>query len=103
MAKHLLTMKEPSLVNYMCAYRGSNNQKCAIGVLIPDKMYTPDMEGQSVYSSHSLVRTALRVLGYNAIFCHRLQEIHDEYFIHRVERLRALAADEGLDTTVLDS
>jgi len=30
-----------------CAYRGRNGTKCAIGILIPDDIYSPNMEGMS--------------------------------------------------------
>jgi len=33
-----------------CAYRGDNNDKCAIGLLIPDAAYDPLIEGVSMYS-----------------------------------------------------
>lgn len=32
----------------MCAYRGKDGTKCAVGALIPDEEYHPDMEGESV-------------------------------------------------------
>lgn len=32
-----------------CAYRGRNGTKCAIGILIPDNMYRPNMEGMSFH------------------------------------------------------
>lgn len=34
---------------YMPAYRGDNATKCAIGCLIPDDQYSPEMEGKRVY------------------------------------------------------
>lgn len=41
--------QEPSMYNVGgCAYRGTNNTKCAIGLLISDKLYTQVLEGQSV-------------------------------------------------------
>ncbi len=48
-ADHLLTQMEQSISdddNY--AYRGENGLKCAIGGLIPDDYYKPEMEGKSV-------------------------------------------------------
>jgi hypothetical protein len=30
-----------------CRYRGPNNTRCAIGMLIPDAEYVPEMEGKS--------------------------------------------------------
>jgi hypothetical protein len=31
-----------------CAYRGENGRTCAVGCLIPDEDYTPEMEGVGV-------------------------------------------------------
>ena len=31
-----------------CAYRGSNGRMCAVGVLIPDEMYSPQLEDKTV-------------------------------------------------------
>jgi hypothetical protein len=33
-----------------CVYRGENGTKCAFGVLIPDALYKPEMEGVNAYS-----------------------------------------------------
>lgn len=42
---HLLTQNERSLNDdARCAYRGENNTKCAIGCLIPDELYKPEMD-----------------------------------------------------------
>lgn len=47
---HLLTQNAKSydVENNMCMYRHPDGLKCAIGVLIPDDAYTPDMEGHTV-------------------------------------------------------
>jgi hypothetical protein len=34
---------------YMCAYRGEDGRKCAVGQLIPDELYTADLEGKGVH------------------------------------------------------
>lgn len=48
-ARHLLTQRSKSvLIGGGCAYRGVAGQKCAIGALIPDKVYTPEIEGMGV-------------------------------------------------------
>lgn len=31
-----------------CAYRGSNNKRCAVGCLLPNDVYQPGMEGRAV-------------------------------------------------------
>lgn len=35
-------------MNRRCKYRGIDNCKCAVGHLIPDNLYDPSMEGQTV-------------------------------------------------------
>ena len=34
----------------VCAYRGRNGTKCAIGILIPDDIYSPNMEGKGFHT-----------------------------------------------------
>ena len=50
--KHLLTQNVRSTEwqgsSPECKYRGDNGTKCAIGALIPDRLYSTDMEGSSV-------------------------------------------------------
>lgn len=52
-ANHLLTQGIPSMrdlpdesghIRQRCAYRGDNGTKCAVGCLIPDDQYDPNME-----------------------------------------------------------
>lgn len=46
--KHLWDQGECSRDPFInaCAYRGRNGTKCAIGILIPDEIYLPEMEGK---------------------------------------------------------
>jgi hypothetical protein len=52
-AKHLLTQNAPATVVYdgpdgdvlHCVYRSPAGLKCAVGVLIPDELYHPGIEG----------------------------------------------------------
>ena len=78
---HLLSMKERSVSGLLdiCAYRGDNGNKCAVGCLISDEIYSGDLEGKSV--EHELVRAALVLsgVGEDSFFLlERLQSIHDE-------------------------
>ena len=47
---HLLTQNARSVTsalpldNRVCLYRGPNNLKCAIGAMIPDSLYDPEMD-----------------------------------------------------------
>ena len=64
-----------------CAYRGDENEKCAIGCIIDDKFYHPSMEKQTAYDykiqwaiSYSLPKYTI-----NEKFLSKLQEIHDGF------------------------
>lgn len=47
---HLLTQKRKSMdpADAFCSYRGTENRSCAIGCLIPDSIYDPDIERLTV-------------------------------------------------------
>lgn len=49
-ATHLITQAKKSRGNFegVCAYRGLDNCKCSIGILIPDNQYNPKLETRSV-------------------------------------------------------
>jgi hypothetical protein len=49
-AAHLMAQARPSLLpsrlgEHVCAYRGEDGTRCAVGVFIPDALYSPDLEG----------------------------------------------------------
>ncbi len=90
-ATHLLTQKKKSIGEDGCSYRGEDNTSCAVGCLIPDSKYTPEIEGagvQGLYTenqTNSLIRLR-KILGEvlnwdfdkeNTIFLRELQYIHD--------------------------
>lgn len=58
-AAHLLNQNRRSVdpVDGLCLYRGGDGRKCAIGCLIPDDLYSPEMENQNLYGP--LIRAAL--------------------------------------------
>ena len=66
-ASHLLTQAERSILPHpvdedpVCAYRGENNLKCAVGCVILDEAYNSEIEGDCVYNSQ--VRAALHNSG----------------------------------------
>lgn len=48
-AKHLLTQNCKALgLDGRCSYRGDAGTKCAVGILISDEEYYPEMEGFNV-------------------------------------------------------
>ena len=46
---HCMEQKERAVGNGLCVYRGPNGTKCAVGCLIPDGLYSKDMEGKCGY------------------------------------------------------
>jgi len=101
-ATHLLKQNEKSmrLDETRCAYRGHAGRTCAVGFLIPDYLYHPDMEGGGVYDA--LVYSALvnfnlvdpdtsYVSGSRAALLSDLQGIHDRVspsgWKHELERM----------------
>ena len=89
---HLLTQNAKSTappINYSndgyCLYRSNNNLKCAIGCLIPDELYNPELEYHDVKSilalSPKLQNYFSDTFGYatdeDDDFLDLLQHIHD--------------------------
>ena len=88
--KHLLTQMKKCYSSdvLFCRYR-HGDLKCAIGALIPDAIYSPNMEGKNVgrlLHSSVEVRKALDVdpanLG-DVQFLADLQSVHDLYEPHQ--------------------
>lgn len=84
--KHLKKQNHPALNNSgTCVYRTKNGLKCAIGCLIPKKLYTLELEGESIYGLRDLYGTpklknilpkvGIKKQSYK--LCENLQEIHD--------------------------
>ena len=83
--KHLLTQKRRSEGKRGCAYRGKDGDMCAVGCLISDKAYDPEIEGHSVF--HLRVQETLAESGvptYNRMkfLLADLQYLHDECSIN---------------------
>ena len=80
--QHLWDQGECSYNESGCAYRGANGTKCALGILIPDELYHPDMEGLSF---HQLCRK-FDAVAYLPEICAivpvgaTLQDLHDGLF-----------------------
>lgn len=84
-----------------CYYRGPNNTKCFVGVLIPDSMYSPDMEGVSAGDMIKKYPGLLEYLSINTdkdlSFLDELQNVHDSYPPNRwEEELSLLARVHGI-------
>lgn len=68
----------PFMRKLPCAYRSNDGCKCAAGVLIPDHLYSPSMEGTPAGSPFQPVGELLASLGYNLELVGTLQQAHDE-------------------------
>lgn len=94
-SKHLLTQNTQSVFGggALCAYRGSQGRKCAIGVLISDEDYKPEMEGMrvsAVLNEFSAVADKLKDV--STFLLGELQRIHDTKLSEQwPEELRAVA------------
>jgi hypothetical protein len=62
-----------------CLYRGPNNTRCAIGMLIPDKEYDPVFEGLGVNEvlKHNITFNMSFALDIDVTFLSSLQSVHD--------------------------
>lgn len=123
-AVHLLRQNEKSMGQYPsrnehmnghpvggCMYRGDNGLKCAVGVLIPDSVYTLALEGECIAGNN--VRAALRLssidLGPATMenMLSALQRVHDNDPVYYwAERLSHLAFNFHLqmpDLATLDA
>lgn len=99
---HLLTQNAKSQnPEGSCMYRGPNGLMCGIGLFIPDRVYTQDMEGDSVEELIQLYCDDLPKDVFkeeNLPFLMLIQIIHDEHEPHEWGgALMKLACDNGLD------
>jgi hypothetical protein len=74
----------------MCAYRGKDGTKCAVGCLILDDEYSTDMEGKPVKELWQMGMLPHRLVPYVGLL-DRLQGIHDARLVRSWElQLREL-------------
>lgn len=79
--KHWVVDKQPrSQIEYeRCAYRGKDGGKCAIGILIPDKLYDSVLEGRGVgYLLTHFPAIRKHLNGCTLKFLLDLQNLHDD-------------------------
>ena len=77
---HLLTQNQKSLMpNGKGAYRGLAGLKCALGIFIPDELYSLDLEGKSVKEISAFFRFPNGPIEncQDMSFLFKLQDIHD--------------------------
>jgi len=62
-----------------CRYRGEDGGRCAVGILIPDEMYSSEIEGSRVHCLDINSNDIYQYLGKdNMLFLDSLQCVHDE-------------------------
>lgn len=105
-AKHLLKQGEPALGAMGCRYLTDDGKKCAVGCLIPKRLYSVRMEGMA--ANHSVVSSVL-----TRVFKHKisakmdsllgsLQGVHDAHPAYRwPEEMVRVAKLHGLRSTVV--
>lgn len=100
-AAHLISMRKAAKSDDGIdpCYRGPNGEKCAIGILIEDDDYYPEMEGKPI--TDHFVREALWGK-HNVPLLVELQNIHDEHFDIRIPKLRELAKRYKISDRILD-
>jgi hypothetical protein len=92
-AAHLLTQRARSFVVgrrelvhvQSCAYRGVNGLRCAVGCLIADEAYHPDLETKSVCMPEVLLALSLSGVPMSinmTMLLQRLQAFHDGVHPH---------------------
>lgn len=100
-ADHLLTQNQKAIdkAGKICAYRGKNGTKCALGCLISDDEYSPSLEGHSFLAVKSSFPARLHAHG---DLITALQNVHDFYHTSnwRIE-LFEVAKSFKLDSSVL--
>ena len=118
--EHLWNQKVPALnENNTCVYRGPNGTMCAVGCLIPNELYDPEMDeggGKAVDVLFEEFHEVTDKIGFtkeNLDLLETLQYHHDTWDdkdINRLEftkefweGLRNLALDHNLSTAKLDN
>lgn len=104
-ANHLLEQMSTSEdERQTCRYRGPEGMKCAVGALIPDSAYIPEIENCDLTSLFSRFRDVLEESGINPDsleteqLLSELQEVHDMYDpIYWSNALRQVAENFNLN------
>ena len=102
---HLLTQNERAVIEGKCRYR-LGSLKCAVGCLIPDTLYTEDMEERSVgplLDKFPHLRNVVAINHHDHLL-NGLQGVHDDFEpVNWPLRLRNVALCFGLNTFAIDN
>lgn len=104
-ATHLLKQGRRSLTETgSCAYRGVNGAMCAVGCLIPNHHYSPEMEGGTAEDLLIYHGEFLPELNPHVELLSDLQALHDEYEVELWPiALASVAKSHRLSADVLEA
>ncbi len=74
---HLMTQRKQAMIHESCVYRDGNGLKCAVGCLIPDEIYIPEMESMQIARVCAVCPEIKDVSWQLLIDC---QSVHDRCF-----------------------
>lgn len=96
-ATHLLDQNCRAEVLGDCRYRGADGTRCAVGCLIPDSVYRPELEGHTIGAEAVLWVLSSIGLTPHINLLVKLQYLHDVALPETWrDRLTKLAEEEGL-------
>lgn len=81
-AHHLLNQGRKAQDHHDSCFYRFNNLKCAIGILIPDKLYDPDMEGLPIESLLNFPELAPHLLASDRALIKSIQLLEDLQSCH---------------------
>ena len=67
----------PAIENYQCGYRTASGRRCAVGLILPDSLYSPDMEGELCLEVCKTAGTDWLPDGVRYEDLAKIQDIHD--------------------------
>ncbi len=95
---HFITQENPrAFMHYSCCYRRGDGARCAVGIFIPDALYSEALEGCTVEELLNKV-PELEYLAPNVVLLCALQRAHDVSSDASLEKaLRYVAATFALE------
>ena len=110
--KALFAQGEPSVSSYdfglICVYRSASGLKCAVGHIITDDQYSPEMDnGDGISASRLCKIVSIPLIDRNPDFMDDIQAVHDNWEkgndIEFVDRLRQFADRHSLRHDVINT
>lgn len=104
MVKHLRKQGRRCMADKKCLYRGPDGMKCAVGALIPDSHYDPEMESGGAAEDIAGNYRIPEWDGIETALLSNMQDVHDSFDPSDWERkFAAVAADFGLTVPPMEA